>query len=167
MWERCRAWDERWAHRLQGPVHRSRGWRWLALALAHSGDGYLWLPALALAAWLAPEPWRARAWQALLVLGVVAVVVTLLKHLVRRPRPQSPWGSLYRKTDPHAFPSGHAARGAALMALAWMWWPGWPALGMTLWALALAWSRLAIGVHYPSDVLAGFLLGVLIAVLVG
>lgn len=162
-----RTWDHAWAQRALQPLRRSPFWRWTALALAHSGDGYLWFPGLALLAWRGPEPWRKPALQALWVLLLVALVVAGLKWLVRRPRPQSPWGSLYRKTDPLSFPSGHAARGAALMTLAWLWWPGWPAILVTLWALVLAWSRVAIGVHYPTDVLAGFLLGALIALLLG
>ena len=157
--------DRRWARAFQRPVGRSRGWRYLALSLAHSGDGYLWFPGLALAGWLAPEPWNRTSRHALLVIAVVAVVVTALKYLVRRRRPKSPWGGLYRKTDPLSFPSGHAARGAALAVLAWQYLaPPWPWL-FTLWAGGLAWSRLAIGVHYPSDVLAGLLLGALLAAL--
>lgn len=162
------AWDHRLAAALQRPVARSRVWRALALTVAHSGDGYLWFPALGLAAWQAPDPWRELARQALVVLLTVALVVTVLKHLIRRRRPESPWGNLYRKTDPMSFPSGHAARGAALMVLTWSWWPdtgiSWLA---TVWALALAWSRMAIGVHYPTDVAAGFLLGMVLALALG
>ncbi len=165
---RILAWDRRLASALQRPVARSRTWRFLALAVAHSGDGYLWFPALGLGAWWGPEPWRAFARQALWVVLAVALVVTILKHLVRRPRPESPWGNLYRKTDPMSFPSGHAARGAALMLLTWSWWPGQGAAWLaTVWALALAWSRMAIGVHYPTDVAAGFLLGMALALLLG
>jgi len=156
-------WDERLAQALQRPVVSSAWVRRLALVLAHSGDGWFWFPGLALAAWWSRGASRAALVHTLLTLLAVALVVTLLKHLVRRPRPQSPWGNIYRKTDPHSFPSGHAARGAALMVLAWVYLPSpWAAL-VSLWAVGLAWSRAAIGVHYPSDVLAGGLLGVLLA----
>ncbi len=160
-------WDHRLAEVLQRPVARSRGWRYAALAVAHSGDGYLWFPAAGLTAWLAPVPWSTWGRQALMVLLVVALVVSLIKYVVRRRRPQSPWGNLYRKTDPLSFPSGHAARGAALMTLVWSWWPEpWP-WAVTAWALALSWSRVAIGVHYPTDVVVGFLLGVTLALMLG
>ncbi len=165
--KRLRDMDHRGAALFQRPVARSRFWRILALTLAHSGDGYLWFPGLALAGWLAPDPWKEPSRHALLVILVVAAVVTTIKYLVRRRRPQSPWGGLYRKTDPLSFPSGHAARGAALAVLAWKMlpWP-WP-VPVTLWAVGLAWSRVAIGVHYPLDVLAGLALGALLALLLG
>ena len=54
------------------------------------------------------------------------------------------------------------------MLLAWSWWPSeWVSWVVTAWALALAWSRVAIGVHYPTDVVAGFLLGIALALLLG
>lgn len=163
MKARLAQWDAHLALALQRPVARSPWVRHFALVLAHSGDGWFWFPGLALAAWWGRDTVRAALVHTLFILLAVAVVVTALKHLVRRSRPQSPWGTIYRKTDPHSFPSGHAARGAALMVLAWTYLPSpWAALA-TLWALGLAWSRAAIGVHYPSDVLAGVLLGILLA----
>lgn len=150
---------------LQGPVARQAWVRRLALFVAHSGDGWFWFPGLLAVMGLAPGL-RVWAWTSFKALFVVALVVATLKYTIRRPRPQSPWGGIYRRTDPHSFPSGHAARGAALAVVAWAALPAVWAWAFTLWAGALAWSRAAIGVHHPSDVAAGVLLGALLALLV-
>ncbi len=153
------AWDQRAAARLQRPVYRSRSWRLAAHLLAHSGDGPLVMLGLALLGWRGPQAWRAGAWYGLAAVVVLALIVTGIKYVVRRERPQSPWGGMYRKTDPHAFPSGHAARAALLAVLAWRWLPPEWAWGITLWALGVSWARMALGLHYPTDVLAGWALG--------
>ncbi len=162
-WARVQTWDARLAARFQAPVARSRAWRWLAWLLAHSGDSWVVVPALALAAWRCPEA-RPRLGVALAAVLLLAAVVLGLKYAIRRERPRSPWGGIYRKTDPHAFPSGHAARALLLAGLAWFWLPPGYALAVTLWALGVSWARLALGLHYPTDVLAGGLLGLLFAV---
>jgi undecaprenyl-diphosphatase len=46
--------------------------------------------------------------------GVLAVLVLAIKFSVRRQRPRENGGAIYRNTDPHSFPSGHAARAAML-----------------------------------------------------
>ncbi len=156
------AWDAALSRFFQQPVARSRGWRSLAWALAHSGDSWLLVPALLLAAWVEPDS-RGQALVATAAVLVLAALVLSLKFAIRRQRPQSPWGHIYRKTDPHAFPSGHAARATLLAALAWKGLPPPWAAAVTLWALGVSWARLALGLHYPTDVLAGWALGLIVA----
>ncbi len=165
MRARLQAWDTRLSLACQRPVARSRAWHRLAWLLAHSGDSWVVLPGLLLMAWTWP-PGRSHALPAAAGVLVLAAVVLGLKFLIRRPRPQSPWGAIYRKTDPHAFPSGHAARAALLAVLAALWLPPLPAAGVGLWALGVSWARLALGLHYPTDVLAGWMLGAGLAALV-
>lgn len=59
----------------------------------------------------------------------------------------------------YAFPSGHAVYTAVVIACLWPLGP-WPLRVLLLaFGLAVGWSRIALGAHFPMDVLAGFLLG--------
>lgn len=85
-----------------------------------------------------------------------------IKRVVRRPRPvlegRAP---LVRTAGHHSFPSAHAASaGAAALALGALL-PGAPGAGLGVLAALTCVSRLIVGVHYPSDVLAGAALGAL------
>ncbi len=87
---------------------------------------------------------------------------SLLKELVGRVRPCDAlaWCAAIDIPSPggHSFPSGHAAGSFAFAAFAAVRVPRWsgPAL---IYAMLVAWSRCVLGVHYPSDVLIGALLG--------
>jgi membrane-associated phospholipid phosphatase len=86
-----------------------------------------------------------------------AVLVLLVKFSVRRQRPAGEWGQIYRSSDPHSFPSGHAARAAMLAVLAAGLGPAWLAGLLLVWAPLVGLARVAMGVHYLSDVVAGML----------
>ncbi len=162
---RLLAWDARLSQRLRLPEGRS-AWRWLAAILAHSGDSWFWFAGLG-ALWLwGPAAWRGRVGLMLGGIFVTALVVLALKFTIRRRRPQGEWGAIYRQTDPHSFPSGHAARGALLAVLGWGLWPPGIGLALTAWALLVALARVAMGVHYVADVLVGLFIGGAIGLLV-
>jgi membrane-associated phospholipid phosphatase len=142
------------------------GWRRsLAMFLAHSGDSWFWLAGLAVLWWQGSSYWQERA--RILMVGIVltAVLVLAIKFLVRRKRPEGEWGAIYRSTDPHSFPSGHAARAILIAILILMTGPTWLAALLLVWAPLVSLARVAMGVHYLSDILAGMILGILIALL--
>jgi undecaprenyl-diphosphatase len=85
--------------------------------------------------------------------------VLTIKFTIRRRRPEGKWGAIYRSTDPHSFPSGHAARVFLIGVLAIGLGPGWLAILLCIWAPLVALSRVAMGLHYLSDVVAGAVLG--------
>jgi undecaprenyl-diphosphatase len=136
--------------------------RRLAILLAHSGDSWFWLLVLIPIAWLGTEFWSRRAMLYILAILITAVLVFAIKFTVRRRRPEGEWGQVYRKTDPHSVPSGHAARAAVLAVLAIGLGPPWLGLLLAVWAPLVMLARVAMGVHYLSDVLAGALLGGLV-----
>ncbi len=133
--------------------------RSVAIFLAHSGDSWFWWVGLGVLWWLGNSFWRTWALTVLVSIIALAVVVLAIKFSIRRQRPQGEWGGIYRKTDPHSFPSGHAARVVLIAVLALGFGPGWLAIILCLWAPLVALARVAMGVHYLSDILAGFGLG--------
>lgn len=94
----------------------------------------------------------------------MAALVLLVKFSVRRRRPAGEWGNIYRSTDPHSFPSGHAARAAMLAVLGLGLGPPWFGVALLLWAPLVSLARVAMGLHYLSDVVAGVFLGVIAGV---
>jgi membrane-associated phospholipid phosphatase len=139
--------------------------RVLAAFLAHSGDSWFWGMGLLITWWLGTHFWRHWAVVVFCGIGGLAVLVMTIKFSVKRRRPEGEWGLLYRSTDPHSFPSGHAARAFLLAVLAGGLGPSWLAILLWLWAPLVSLSRVAMGVHYLSDVIAGMVLGILIGLI--
>jgi len=113
---------------------------------------------------------RTRSWATLAQLGLglggAVVLCQLLKPLVGRSRPHV--GRLVTTSTGWAFPSGHATQTAAVavtlavLASARMGsWSGKVAVwaGALLATVVIGFSRVYLGVHWPTDVLAGFALG--------
>ena len=140
--------------------------RTVAAVLAHSGDSWFWWAALALLAWRGDAFWRSWALMVLICILVMAVIVLGIKFTIRRRRPEGEWGQFYRSTDPHSFPSGHAVRAVLIAVLAIGMGPWWLVVILCIWAPLVVLARVAMGVHYLSDVVAGAALG-LVAGLIG
>jgi undecaprenyl-diphosphatase len=119
----------------------------LAVFLAHSGDSWFWGAALVIL-WLGGGSfWKHWAVIVLVAISVLAALVMMMKFIIRRRRPEGEWGSIYRNTDPHSFPSGHAARAFLIAVLASSLGPAGLALALWLWAPLVCLARVAWQVH--------------------
>jgi membrane-associated phospholipid phosphatase len=138
----------------------------LARFFAHSGDSWFWILGLAVLWLVGNDFWKLRA--EIMASGIVltAIVVFSIKFVVRRQRPEGEWGAIYRKTDPHSFPSGHSTRALMLAVIAVGLGPAWFGFVLAIWAPLVVLARVAMGVHYLSDVVAGAVLGVVIGFII-
>lgn len=139
------------------------GWpRPIALLIAHSGDSPLWLAGAAVALLWGGSPWWSFGWRVVTATVVGGTAATLLKYLFRRQRPAGPSAGLYIHLDRHGFPSGHAVRTACTAVLLAPLVPDWAGGWLAVWTGSVALARVALQVHYLSDVIVGMALGGLI-----
>lgn len=145
----------------------------LLMALEHSGNGLIWIPAAVLCVLFPNVHWHLRLFAANLLVGFILdlICVGIVKVAVRRSRPSfaGPTGEyqpIVFKADKYSFPSGHASRTVLIAMMSVTFRSMGPTYVVTcacLWACLTSMSRVLLGRHYCSDVLAGALIGVAIA----
>ena len=134
--------------------------------ISQTGDGYLYalLGVYLLCSSLALD--RMFLIVALLAFGIERPLYFVLKNGLRRDRPQEAIGiqSFIIPSDRFSFPSGHTS-GAFLMATLITYFH--PALGIPvyIWSSLVGLSRIFLGVHFPTDILVGMLMGISMACL--
>lgn len=142
-------------------VNRRRGWGRLFATASRLGDGWFWY-ALGVSLLIVEGGSAGAAVGLMAVAGLAGSgFYKLLKHGIRRPRPCDVHRHLTLTVAPldrFSFPSGHTLHAVIFSIIAsahapWLGWVVWP------FTLLVAASRLVLGLHYPSDVLAGACLG--------
>lgn len=102
------------------------------------------------------------AYAGLAALAVSGGISTILKYTINRDRPYVTYPDITKKSSAGSpsFPSGHTSSAFATATYLSLTWPKWYViLPSCAWAGTVGYSRMHLGVHYPSDVLAGALIG--------
>ncbi len=152
--------DRRWA---QG-IHRAAQHRALVgllRAVSWLGDGALWYLVIIALALAGGTHGRAIAAQMVLLGAANLTLYMWVKERIGRPRPFVTCADIRacgRALDQFSFPSGHVLHATAFSNVLGFYYPA------ALWALVpaavlIALSRVALGLHYPSDVAAGAAIG--------
>lgn len=149
--------------------NRPCGTKWIRSSFAlvsRLGDGLFWYTLML----VLPLAFGSRAmWVSvhLFVMGLSGVAVyKLLKLCTARPRPYTVNAQIHPGTAPldrYSFPSGHTLHAAAFTLVTIAYFPSMAWL-LVPFSILVALSRMVLGLHYPSDVLAGAGIGCLMAI---
>lgn len=168
MLEAVAAWDADILLFIQEHLRTALGSVLLPLWSNLGNAGLIWIVA-ALLLLCFPRTRRAGALALSGMLLSLLFVNGIIKHLVARERP---WlvveglVTLLRSSDPNSFPPGHTSAAFAFSTAMCRYLDAGVAKVLSVAAAALmGWSRLYVGVHFPSDVLAGAVIGVLCGLL--
>ncbi len=146
-----------WLNKLQHKSLFIRLNRWIS----HSGDGHLYV-AIASLVYLQASA----AYLDFIKVGLLAFLIELpcfmlLKALIKRDRPFVQLSDCHisiQPSDKFSMPSGHTAAAFLMAGLISHFYVEYSAIAYC-WASLIGMSRVVLGVHYPSDILAGALLG--------
>ncbi len=137
--------------------------------LTHLGDhGYFWI-ALTVLFFLLKKTRKVGGLMICSLLLNTLVNNVLLKNLVARTRPYEVVDGLHRIIEAqsdYSFPSGHTGSAFAVAVVVFLMSPRKIGVPVLVFAFVIAFSRLYVGVHFPTDVLGGALIGAVIAYLV-
>lgn len=155
-------------------VEREHGWclrvnRWCAYrlvrlyfkAVSRLGDGVFWYAMMAALAVTGGEAGLHAAAHMAVVGGIAAILYRRMKGFFRRARPchRDPAVRAWvAPLDEFSFPSGHTLHAVSFSLVALAHQPGF-AIWLVPFTVSIAVSRVFLGVHYPSDVLAATAIG--------
>lgn len=153
-WRWCVRWN-RWA--------AQRAWLGFFGVVSRLGDGVFWYALIGVLA-LCGTTGRFAALHMALTGLVATLLYRVLKRWTRRPRPYRAHPRIVAHVAPldeFSFPSGHTLHATVFTLIALAWFPLLAPLVLPFAAL-VAMSRVVLGLHYPSDVLAAIVIGSLL-----
>ncbi|WP_163934696.1 phosphatase PAP2 family protein [Paraferrimonas sp. SM1919] len=139
--------------------HTNNGAR-LATAVSKSGDGYCYFM-LALGCYCFSPRGEHFFTLILMAFAIELPLYVIIKNAVKRPRPFDVVAgvtAIITPSDKFSLPSGHTAAAMVMATSTLIVYPDYFAASF-IWAAAVAISRVVLGVHYPSDLVAGGFLG--------
>jgi undecaprenyl-diphosphatase len=143
---------------------RTAGWLRVFQVASRLGDGVLWYTLVALLALFFGEKGRMVALQCAVAGFSGLAIYRLLKNVLVRERPYMTHAAIIcagKPLDRFSFPSGHTLHAVSFTLVICSALP-FMAVLLVPAAVLIALSRVVLGLHYPTDVLAGGLLGALI-----
>ncbi len=147
---------------------QKKGLRRLVRLWASSCDGWFWftIPFFMSVYYYNRNNYFATViWNLWLGVLLTAVIATGIKAVIRRDRPPvNPKDRIFIGPDIHSFPSGHTSRAFFLAAFALLTNPMLGFLAL-IWACGVGFARIALGRHYPTDILGGIFVGVFVALI--
>ena len=101
-------------------------------------------------------------WQTIAGLGVNTIITFGLKNTINRKRPYNTYSYIqpYQHDIDPSFPSGHTSFSFCDATSVSLCYPKWYVIAPSyIWAATVGYSRMYLGMHYPTDVLAGAIVG--------
>lgn len=126
-----------------------------------SGNGYLYPLVTAGLFVCVPDEAMTLLFTVLTAFALELPIYYIVKQTIRRNRPFTSLNGIQNRiipSDQFSFPSGHTAAAFIMATLLASFFPA-AAIPVYLWASLVGLSRVYLGVHYPSDILAGVVMG--------
>lgn len=157
--EQIQHYDEVFFRRIHGDVHRAPK-TLLARTVSISGDGWMYLVVCAVAHLQGQTYAQTLFLTLLLAFSIQLPIYLTLKNTLRRQRPHQRLNlrPVINASDKFSFPSGHTSAAFLFATITSAIVPS-VALIVFTWAFGIGLSRVALGVHYPTDIVAGAALG--------
>jgi undecaprenyl-diphosphatase len=157
-----------WDHRCTRLLHRAAGHEALVRLLAlvsRLADGGIWYPII-LAVALGPHGAGLECAARMVASGAAGVlIVHWMKRRTCRMRPYECLGDVrlcVRALDRFSFPSGHTLHAVSFTLILGAFYPAIALLLLLPFTALVALSRVVLGLHYPTDVLAGACIGAML-----